>query len=135
MRHAIACLYGWLTPNLRHPVRTARAARALRAAYQRARAWFALPPLPATVHVIPPMPAYATRPRPRPADQTPHPAEQPLLDSSTLRLIRPYYSAHEQALATARVRQIQRERRTATALATYGVDYDPYLALAVRTAA
>ncbi|MER5943287.1 hypothetical protein ABT121_39050 [Streptomyces sp. NPDC001928] len=67
--------------------------------------------------MIPPAPAYARRPRPRPDGGLPHPAEQPRRPRhARQRLIRPYYAAHEQGLATAR-RRFQRERRTNAVLA------------------
>jgi hypothetical protein len=50
--------------------------------------------------------------RPLPADDVP--------------LIRPYLVEHEREVE----RQLQRERRTAAALATLGIDYDPRLGLA-----
>lgn len=125
MRDLIACLYAALSLRPRRPVRTIRTARTL---YQHARSWFCPPPLQRALPVIPPAPAYARRPRPRPYDSLPHPAEQPRGPRHARpRLIRPYYKAYEQALAGQA--QHQREHLTA-ALTTVGVDYNPCLALA-----
>ncbi|MGW3121369.1 hypothetical protein ACWDBW_30170 [Streptomyces sp. NPDC001107] len=140
MRDLIACLYASLTLPPRRPVRTIRAARTIRTHYQQARSQL-LPPTPAPpVQVIPPAPAYARRPRPR--GGLLHLAEQSLALRNPS-LCRPYSPAYqrprvpqrhpchlvyERARAAAGRQRLQRERRTAAALATVGIDYGPAFA-------
>lgn len=81
--------------------------------------------------MIAPASAYALRERVRPAGQGPHPAELQAQLCIPPR-IAPYYVAHERAAA--RTRRVQRERRTATVLATSGIDYDAELAVALVAA-
>lgn len=120
MRDLIACLYAALSLRPRRPVRT------IRTLYQHAQSWFCSPPLPPALHVIPPAPAYARRPRPRPDDGLPHPNEQPLGPRHARpRLLGPYYEVYEQTLAAARQQQFQRDQRTAAAPATVAIDYAP----------
>ncbi|MFD7716160.1 hypothetical protein [Streptomyces sp. NPDC059814] len=56
------------------------------------------------------------------------------VDGHAIPLIRPYLVAYEQSIASEQVRLVQRERRTAAALASLGIDYDPTLVLATDTA-
>ncbi|MGP8300686.1 hypothetical protein ACTPOK_22710 [Streptomyces inhibens] len=114
MRDFIARMLIWLG----EPVR-----RILRTAHQRARYGIA-PPHPRPV--LPGPPAYDHGPLP---DHVP--ARRGLIDGHEVRLVRPYYRVHEQALAAAQVRRIQKERRTAAALASLGIDYEPALALGI----
>lgn len=109
MRDLIAYLYIWLAPGVRRTL-------------HRIRARTAPHPLPAMLPVLPTAPTYARRPVP------PHViARRQPLDGHAVALVRPYLRVYEQACAAEELRRIQRERRTAAALATCGIDYDPLL--------
>ncbi|WP_406321070.1 hypothetical protein [Streptomyces sp. NBC_00519] len=120
MRDLIACLVIWLRPGL---------SRTLCAARRHIRARLASTPPPPPLPVLPAVPRYARGPLPAHVIERRKP-----LDGHANRLVRPYLVAHEQALAAEQVRRLQRERRTATALATLGIDYDPALALSTSVA-
>lgn len=94
MRDLIACLYASLTLPPRRPVRTIRATRTVRARYQHGRSWLLEPTLGRSVQVIPPLPAYALRSRPKCGRL--HPAEQELFVLRNPRLCNPYYTAYQQ---------------------------------------
>lgn len=80
--------------------------------------------------------AYLSPTPPRPASRPSH-NERPLpphvversrpLDAEQVALVRPYLIAHERD----RERRLQKERRTAAALATLGIEYDVTAAVAV----
>ncbi|WP_405408906.1 hypothetical protein [Streptomyces decoyicus] len=125
MRDFIACMFIWLG----EPVR-----RTLRTAYQRGRTWIASTPTPAPRPVLDDPPAYSARPLPEHVL-----ARRVPIDGHEVRFVRPYYRVHEQARAAAQVRRIQTtqvrrirvERRTAVALESLGIDYDPTLAVRI----
>ncbi|MEJ8652721.1 hypothetical protein WKI65_32830 [Streptomyces sp. MS1.AVA.3] len=117
MRDFIACMFIWLG----EPVR-----RTLRTAYQRGRTWIASTPTPAPRPVLDDPPAYSARPLPEHVL-----ARRAPIDGHEVRFVRPYYRVHEQAWAAAQVRRIQIERRTADALESLGIDYDPTLAVRI----
>ncbi|NGO71460.1 hypothetical protein [Streptomyces boncukensis] len=73
-----------------------------------------------------PAPAQPAKSQPRPVPDHVRERMHPL-DAEAVAPIRPYLIAHEHRVE----RRRQRERRTAAALATLGIDYDPNLAVAV----
>jgi len=113
MRDLIACLYTWLAPGLRRTAHTART---------RVRGWLTTPPPPTVPPALPALPAYARGPLPRHVL-----ARYVPIDGSRVALVRPYVLALESVRVIEELSQ--RERRTAAALATYGIDYDTRLAL------
>lgn len=119
MRDLIHCLAIWLGPGLQHTWERVRI---------RVRKWVNSPPSPPSPQVLAPRPIYDRRALPPHVCQRRKP-----LDGHEIRLVRPYYLIHEQQQAAVEVRRLQRERRTAAALASLGIDYDPALALGVLT--
>lgn len=66
-----------------------------------------------------PAPAVRRVPRPLPAPRSPRPLD--VIEADGLPLVRPFLIAHERQ----RERELQRERRIASTLASMGIDY-PY---------
>lgn len=92
---------------------------------QRARGWLTTPPLAPPHPVLPQPPAYTSKPLPAHVR-----ARREPLERHATALVRPYVVAHERHIE----RELQREHGAAAALATYGIDYDPVLPLAVGSA-
>lgn len=111
MRDLIDLLATWLGPGLRRSADRTRA---------RLRTWLHLPPLEPGGPVIQPAPAYARRPLPAHVLARLRP-----LNGHEVALVRPYYTRHENRRTAAEHRRsLQFQRRTAAALASYGIDYD-----------
>ena len=71
-----------------------------------------------------PAPTQTAKRRPRPVPEHVRERLRPL-DGEAVALVRPYLIAHEREVE----HRLRRERRTAAALATLGIDYDPHLAV------